>query len=151
MKARTRNLAIATLLGAGLLTAPALAQAPSSNINCTMGFGVTGWSVFYKKADGTGNVSCSNGQRAQVKIHVSGGGLSFGKSDLQGTGTFSVVRDISEIYGAYASTAAHAGAVKSGEAQAMTKGPVSLSLTGTGRGFDVGFYFGKFVIEPIGK
>ena len=137
------------MLGAGLLAAPALGRAQAANINCTMGFGLTGWSVFYKKADGTGNVACSNGQSAQVKIRVSGGGLSFGKSEVTGTGSFSVVRDLNEIYGAYGSSAAHAGAVKSGEAQAMTKGPVSLTLKGTGRGFDVGFYFGKFVIEPV--
>jgi hypothetical protein len=29
----------------------------------------------------------------------------------------------------------------------MTKGTVSLTLTGTGKGVDVGFAFGKFTIE----
>ena len=42
---------------------------------------------------------------------------------------------------------AHAGAVRSSKAQAMTKGEVSLALAGTGKGWDVGISFGKFVLE----
>src|SRR6267142_548229 len=36
---------------------------------------------------------------------------------------------------------------KSADAQALTKGEVSLSLVGTGRGVDIGFAFGKFTLE----
>ena len=46
-----------------------------------------------------------------------------------------------------ASAEAHAGAVKSSKAQAMTKGEVSLALSGTGDGWDLGIAFGKFKIS----
>lgn len=51
------------------------------------------------------------------------------------------------MLGGYATAEAHAGAVKSAKGQVMTKGPVSLALTGKGRGWDLGFAFGSFHIE----
>ena len=97
---------------------------------------------------GTGVVTCDNGQRLAVKISTKGGGISFGKSKIEnGTGEFSGVDDIRDVLGTYATAEAHAGAVKSSKAQVMTKGDVSLALAGTGKGWDVGFAFGKFVIE----
>jgi hypothetical protein len=56
------------------------------------------------------------------------------------------VADISEIVGAYGAAEAHAGMVRSATAQVMTKGPVSLELTGKGEGVDLGVAFGKFTI-----
>jgi hypothetical protein len=84
-----------------------------------------------------------------VRISAKGGGLSFGKSRIEnGVGEFSGVRDIRDVLGTYATAEAHAGAVKSSKAQAMTKGDVSLALAGTGQGWDIGVAFGKFVLEP---
>jgi hypothetical protein len=116
--------------------------------DCKMTFSLSGWSAFYKTATGSGTITCSNGQSARVKIRAKGGGITFGKSEiLTGTGTFTEARDISELFGSYAQSEAHAGAVKSGDVQAMTKGNVSLALKGTGRGFDIGIAFGKFTIQ----
>jgi hypothetical protein len=42
---------------------------------------------------------------------------------------------------------AHAGAVKSSTAQVVTKGEVSLTVSGTGRGSDVGVVVGNFIIS----
>jgi hypothetical protein len=53
---------------------------------------------------------------------------------------------MSELLGSYAAGEAHAGAVKSAQAQVMTKGEVSLALSGTGRGWDLGIAFGKLTI-----
>ena len=90
-----------------------------------------------------------DGQRLAVKISTKGGGISFGKSKIEnGTGEFSGVDDIHDVLGTYATAEAHAGAVKSSKAQVMTKGEVSLALAGTGKGWDVGIAFGKFVLEP---
>ena len=76
-----------------------------------------------------------------------GGGITAGKSSIEdGTGEFSNVKNIEEIFGSYANSEAHAGAVKSSDAQAMTKGEVSLALHGKGRGWDLGVAFGKFTI-----
>ena len=43
-----------------------------------MTFQLTGWSLFYKTAQGSGTVSCSNGQSMHVKLRARGGGLTFG-------------------------------------------------------------------------
>jgi hypothetical protein len=119
-----------------------------SLIKCDMKFDLKGWSAFYKTAKGTGTITCSNGQKASVNVKSTGGGITFGKSEIVGgTGHFSGARNIEELYGSYAQSEAHAGAGKSSTAQAMTKGEVSLALAGTGRGVDVGFAFGKFTIE----
>ncbi len=50
-------------------------------------------------------------------------------------------------FGTYVAAEAHAGAVKSSGAQVMTKGEVSLALSGTGRGFDLGVAFGAMTIS----
>ena len=114
---------------------------------CRMKFSLKGWSIFYKTAEGSGRITCGNGQKANVKINVKGGGLTFGKMEIRnGKGTFSPVTSIKEVYGAYVAAEAHAGAVKSAQASVYTKGEVSLALTGTGRGMNIGINLGKFEI-----
>jgi len=115
---------------------------------CRMTFNLKGWSAFYKTSKGDGTITCDNGQKAQVRIKATGGGITFGKSEIiGGTGRFTGARSINELFGSYVQSEAHAGAGKSADAQALTKGEVSLSLVGTGRGVDIGFAFGKFTIE----
>jgi len=134
----------------GLLLASSITHAEDqkAKVDCTMKFTMSGWSIFYKRASGTGVVTCKNGQTAAVKLEARGGGLTAGKSSIEGgNGDFSNVKSIDEIFGSYAAAEAHAGAVKSSGAQALTKGEVSLALTGTGRGWDLGISFGKFTIK----
>ena len=52
-----------------------------------------------------------------------------------------------ELLGSYVAAEAHAGAVKASKAQVMTKGEVSLALSGTGRVWDLGIAFGKLTIS----
>jgi hypothetical protein len=114
---------------------------------CQMRFSLSGWSAFYKVANGQGTITCDNGQKARVTLEGRGGGLTAGKTKIRdGLGKFSEVSDISELFGSYVSAAADAGAVKSSEASAMTKGEVSLALAGKGTGFNLGVSFGKFTI-----
>ena len=49
--------------------------------------------------------------------------------------------------GSYAMATVHTGAVRSSHAAAMTKGDVSLALTGTGQGWDIGAGFSGFTIK----
>jgi len=56
------------------------------------------------------------------------------------------VKDIGEIFGTYVQAGASASALKGGQAQAMTKGEISLALSGSGRGWDVGVSIGGFTI-----
>ena len=139
------------VLAAALLVPAAFVPSPAqaATVTCKMTFSLSGWSAFYKTASGDGNVHCSNGQTLPVHISAKGGGLSFGKSSLNnGHGEFAGVHDIKDVLGSYATAEAHAGAMKSSAAQAMTKGEVSLAISGTGEGWDLGIAFGKFTIEP---
>ena len=52
-----------------------------------------------------------------------------------------------EDKGALAKILANAGVVKSGEAQVLTKGPVSLALAGNGEGVNIGVDVGQFTIS----
>src|ERR1700681_4383133 len=114
---------------------------------CEMKYTLEGWSAFYKVAHGQGTVTCDNGQSAKVTLEAKGGGLTAGKYKIRdGSGKFSEVGDISEVLGTYVASAAEAGAVKSTTAGAMTKGEVSLALTGKGTGLNLGISFRKFTI-----
>ena len=131
-----------------LACACASARAAHADTACTMQFSLSGWSAFYKTASGSGTVTCEDGQTASVSIRAKGGGLTVGKSKISdGHGRFSNVSDISDIYGAYGAAEAHAGMGASSSAQVMTKGTVSLELTGKGQGVDLGVAFGKFTIS----
>ena len=128
----------------------AAAPAAAAEYDCRMRFSLSGWSAFYKTASGEGTVTCNNGQSMRVRLTARGGGVTFGRSSIEdGVGEFSGVRDIEDVLGQYASAEAHAGAVRSAKGQVMTKGPVSLAMSGTGRGWDLGIAFGRFRIERL--
>ena len=144
---RLRHFASASALLIGLAVLPAAVQA--RELSCRMSFQLSGWSVFYKTATGSGTVRCSNGQSMHVKLRAKGGDLTFGKTRIDdGVGKFSGVSGIREVLGHYANAEAHAGAEKSAEAQVLTKGNVSLALSGKGQGWNLGVAFGAFIIEP---
>ncbi len=148
---RTSHLvAPALLLAAGsFFTAQAHA---AGKVDCEMKFNLTGWSAIYKHAEGSGVLSCTNGKTYPITIVAVGGGLTVGKYKVEGgTGKFSEVYDVGEVFGAYAQGEANAGIVKSGTAQVLTKGNVSLALAGSGEGVDIGISFGKFTVERAKK
>lgn len=145
-----RTMIFATSLAlAGLLTGSSpTAQAAGATVSCSLTFTMSGWSAFYKTSSGSGTIKCNNGQSAAVKMEAKGGGLTVGKSTIEdGHGEFSAVNSIDELLGSYVAAEAHAGAVKSAKAQVMTKGEVSLALSGTGRGWDLGIAFGKLTLS----
>lgn len=122
-------------------------SAHAGPVDCKLKFTISGWSAFYKRSDGTGTITCTNGQSLRVKLRARGGGPSVGQSTIKnGTGEFSGVDDIKQLLGTYASAEAEAGAVKSAKAHIVTKGNISLALAGTGEGWEVGVAFGKFQI-----
>lgn len=141
------KLAAAALLSLGALALPLAVQA--RDVSCKMRFQLSGWSVFYKTAKGTGTVTCDNGQSMHVRLRAKGGGLTFGKTRVDdGIGKFTGVNSIRDVLGHYANAEAHAGAEKSADAQVVTKGNVSLALSGKGSGWNLGVAFGAFIIEP---
>jgi len=144
MNKTMRFLSVVALLGASIVGGTAQA----ADVDCKLRFTMSGWSAFYKRADGSGTVTCSNGQSMAVTLQARGGGLTAGKSTIRnGVGEFSGVQSIDNVLGSYASAEAHAGAVKSAKGQVVTKGEISLALSGTGDGWDLGIAFGKFTIK----
>jgi hypothetical protein len=134
----------ALALGLALTALPAAAQ----NMTCKLTFSSSSWSIFYKTTSGTGVVTCSNGKSLPVRITAKGGGLTVGKSKItNGFGEFAEVRNIRDVLGSYAAAEAHAGTVRSANAQAMTNGKVSLALAGKGEGWDLGVAFSKFTLS----
>jgi len=122
--------------------------AAAGKIDCKMKFNLRGWAALYKHAEGTGVISCDNGRAFNVNIVAVGGGLTAGKYRVDnGTGKFSDVNSVDELFGDYAQAEANAGVVKSGSAQVLTKGTASLALAGAGEGVDLGISFGKFTIS----
>jgi len=118
-------------------------------IKCKIRYDLEGWSIFYRRGTGSGRITCSNGQTADVGIVAHGGGVSFGTQKvIDGIGTFSSVADISELYGRYAEAGVHAGAGPSADARVVVKGNVSLSLAATGQGINLGIALGSFNIQP---
>lgn len=137
------NLGAATVM---LLTAQyASAQQMTS---CTMTYKLSGWSLVYKQYDGIGHISCSNGQRAQVGLSSKSIGFTIGKSEIEGTGVFSAVRNLNEIYGHYMALEGHAGVTQSVDGQVLTAGEISLVLSGKGRGVDIGVTLGALTVSP---
>lgn len=144
----------AALLAGGFAATPAVAQSNSgaehgpADLGCKLTFSLTGWSLIYKHASGKGTVKCANGETLPVKISAKGGGLTAGKWNVHdGTGKFTDVHKITDVLGTYAQGEAHAGLIKSGTAQVLTKGTVSLALAGTGEGIDLGINVGAFTIK----
>lgn len=169
MQTKLWTLALASSLSAGLfvLVPAAYATSPSpqrtpaatpaypattgrseNTIECKMRFTLSGWSAIYKTAHGKGTVTCDNGQTMDVILDAKGGGLTAGAYEINdGKGNFNGVTNIQQILGTYANATAHAGAVKSSHAAAMTKDNVSLTLTGTGNGWNIGAGFSGFTIK----
>ena len=116
--------------------------------NCDLTFALKGWSAIYKTSSGQGTIRCDDGQSLAVSIKLVGGGLTFGKTETtNGLGKFSPVGTIEQLLGSYAAAQAEASAVKSAEALALTKGDVSLALSGTGSGWSLGVSGVKFTIS----
>ena len=154
---RFRDRKLAVLMGAALLAAasfavPATSSAAQHDLDCKLTFSLKAWSAIYKHADGSGTVTCANGRSMPVHIRIRGGGLTAGKWRINdGHGKFTDVSRIGDVLGNYAAASAEVGAVKSGTAQVLTKGPVSLALRGAGRGIDLGIAGSRFTISRAGS
>lgn len=135
------------ILAAALLLVASY-SANAAEAHCTLHFNMAGGGAFYKHSTGTGEITCDNGQRLAVSIESKGGGLTFGHSEIKdGVGKFSPVANVHELIGGYATAEADAAAGKASKAQVVTKGSISLALTGKGSGHELGVSFGSFIIS----
>jgi len=131
------------------LAGTAQAQVPERDLDCRLDYSLTGWSLIYKQTSGEGVVTCDGGESMRVRVSAKALGLTVGRWQIDnGTGHFTDVRRIQDVLGTYVQASANIGLVKSGAAQVLTKGPVSLALAGAGAGVNIGVDIGQFVIEP---
>lgn len=145
MNARLLLSFVAMAMGLGF-TSPA----DAAPLECTMRFDLSSWSVIYKRTTGTGTITCSDRSSMKVKLSAHGGGLTVGKATIKGgKGNFTNVNSIDETLGTYVAADASFGTPKSGTAQVMTKGEVSLSLAGAGKGFGLGVSLGGLTIQKV--
>jgi hypothetical protein len=136
--------AVSLLMLAACLAAPA---ADAATTKCALTFDLHEWAAIYESATGAGKITCDNGQSARVSIRSKGGGLSAGKFTVKdGRGSFTPVSSIDALFGKYAAADSSAGARKAADAWVMTKDKVSLGLSGTGQGWDVGFSVDEFIL-----
>jgi len=140
-----KNYLIAFLLLASLTS---VAHAHVGNeLNCTLRFDLSSWSLIYKHVSGRGVVTCDNGQSMKVKLEANGGGLSAGRSQVSdGSGSFTALHSIADVPGTYADVNAHT-ILKSGDVQVLTKGAVSLAIAGVGHGVEMGISLGELTIS----
>lgn len=137
---------LACALGGAAVTP---ARAAGADLECKLRYSLSGWSLIYKHTTGTGVVSCNNGKSMPVRVTAKALGLTAGKWHIDnGQGKFTDVHNIHEVLGAYAQASANAGLAKSGEAQVLSKGDISLALSGAGEGVNLGVDIGQFKIEP---
>jgi hypothetical protein len=150
MSKRIFGLSVAVLIGSAALMAVHAndAHAAKAPVKCELSYSLSGWSAIYQHAHGRGKVTCDNGQHANVTIQMHGGGLTAGKFHVTGKGDISNVYGVKDVFGSYAQAGASAGVVQSGTAQVLTKGTVSIALSGTGEGIDLGVAVDKFDIKP---
>ena len=123
-------------------------MAGTADLDCKLQYRVKGWSALVKVANGSGTVTCSDGTTKAVTIKLRSIGATVGKSQIDnGVGKFTDVLSIDDVVGTYAQTEVHAGVLKSGSAQVLTKGTVSLALAGGGEGIDLGVTVGEMTIS----
>lgn len=145
----SHRIALTAVLAGALAFAVPQARA-GSDIDCKLDYSLNGWSLVYKHTTGTGRVTCDNGQSMPVRVSAKALGITAGKWQIDnGRGRFTDVHNIREVLGRYAQASANVGLVKSGEAQILTKGNVSLALAGDGEGVNLGVDVGAFTIKPM--
>jgi hypothetical protein len=140
---------VAVTLAIALIGMSAAFAENRPTLDCTIRFQLSGWSAIYERVDGTGIVACSDGMSLPVVVQARGAGLTVGKPKVtNGTGKFASVHHISDVLGTYAQDDMPAGLVKSGQAQLLTNGEVSLGLASRGQGYDLGNGIAGFTIRP---
>lgn len=115
---------------------------------CSMTYKLEGFSLAYKQYDGTGEISCRNGQKAPVTLSSKSIGFTIGYGVIEGEAYFTDVKYIGEIYGDYISLGNHFGFKNSVDRQVLTRGEISLVMLGRGKGFNIGFTIGDLSIKP---
>ena len=139
MKQKILGLAVSSLL---LL--------PFSSVHaedCSIKYTIKGWAAFYKTYKGTGTVTCPSGKSAKVNLSLKGGGFTFGAYEItDGKGIVRGVQKIDDIYGGSFFMDGDAGFDKVVEGRWAPRGSRTVTLTGKGKGYNLGWAMGSMRI-----
>lgn len=114
---------------------------------CTLKYSLKGWAAFYKTYTGVGTVSCPSGIHVNVNLSLTGGGFTFGSYEIvDGKGKLLGINSINDIYGGAFSMDGDAGFGKAIEVRWVPRGSRSVSLSGKGTGYNLGWSMGSFKI-----
>lgn len=116
--------------------------------DCDLKYTMKGWAAFYKTYQGTGTVTCPSGKSANVKISLKAGGFTFGAYEVtEGKGKIRGIQKIDDIYGSSFMMDGDAGFIKSVEGRWAPKGSRTITFSGKGKGYDLGWAMGALRIE----
>ena len=114
---------------------------------CAIKYTIKGWAAFYKTYKGTGTVSCPSGKSAKVNLSLTGGGFTFGAYEItNGIGKVRGIEKIDDIYGGSFMVDGDAGFGKSVEGRWVPRGSRTVTLSGKGTGYNLGWAMGSFRI-----
>ena len=115
--------------------------------NCTLKYTIKGWAAFYKTYQGTGTVSCRSGRSAKVNLSLKGGGFTFGAYEItDGKGVLRTINKMEDIYGGSFMIDGDAGFGNAVEGRWAPKGVRTVTLSGKGTGYNLGFSLGSLRI-----
>jgi hypothetical protein len=115
--------------------------------DCSIKYTIKGWAAFYKTYKGTGTVTCPSGKSAKVNLSLKGGGFTFGAYEVtNGTGRVRGINKIEDIYGGSFMVDGDAGFGKSVEGRWAPRGARTVTLTGKGTGYNLGWALGSLRI-----
>ena len=116
--------------------------------DCDLKYTMKGWAAFYKTYQGTGTVTCPSGKSAKVKLSLKAGGFTFGAYEVtDGKGIIRGVTKIDDIYGNSFMMDGDAGFGKSVEGRWAPRGSRTVTFSGKGKGYDLGWALGALRIE----
>jgi hypothetical protein len=145
-----KKTALQLLAGMVLAVAPMMLSAAESHVDCNLRFTAGQWSPQQAAVTGAGMLTCTNGSAMPVMVGASGPGIAAGRwSITDGRGAFGRVARIEDILGSYAAIEGDIGVSAAGTVQALTKGKLSLRLSGKGQGFSAGIAIRDFSISRL--
>jgi len=116
--------------------------------DCDLKYTMKGWAAFYKTYTGTGIVTCPSGIVANVKLNLKAGGFTFGAYEItNGKGRIRGVQTVNDIYGGSFMMDGDAGFISSVEGRWAPKGSRTRTLSGKGKGYNLGFSLGALNIQ----
>lgn len=123
-------------------------RAAEGHLDCTLRFTARQWSPLRGAVTGTGMLMCTDGSAVPVIVDASGPGITAERWNItDGWGVFDHVTRMEDALGRYTAIEGDIGVSAAGTVQTLTKGKLSLGLSGKGKGFVAGIAIRNFSIS----